>query len=135
MSEPSEEKLNASVKVMRSHDYCHFEVQLSSPFPVSIAEIDELRKKAARLTDKAVEQYKIAKSAASLRERADYDRNDLKRKVDKIRLKPEQEWTPQEKAAVKLLEDQAFWDRRGRYDYEDDYQAIRSLEELDEIPY
>jgi hypothetical protein len=135
MSEPSEEKLNASVKVMRSHDYCHFEVQLSSPFPVSIAEIDELRKKAARLTDKAVEQYKVAKSEASLRDRIDYDRADLKRRVDKIRLKPEGEWTPQETAAAKLLQDQAFWDRRGRYDYEDAYARDPRWDALDEIPF
>jgi hypothetical protein len=54
----------ASVKVMRSHDYCHFEVALSATIDDGLerpVQVDELRKTAARLADKAVEQYKVAK--------------------------------------------------------------------------
>jgi hypothetical protein len=47
-----------SVKVMRSHDYCHFEVVLTSSEANTPQLVDELRKTAARLADKAVEQYK-----------------------------------------------------------------------------
>jgi hypothetical protein len=115
------EKLNASVKVMRSHDYCHFEVQLSSPFPVSIAEIDELRKKAARLTDKAVEQYKVAKQNASLVE-TDEDRREYQEsRIKRYREIPEGERTPEEQAAIKQFEDSEYQARR-RYDYDDDWE-------------
>ncbi len=116
MSEPAGEKLNASVKVMRSHDYCHFEVQLSSPLPVSISEIDELRKKAARLTDKAVEQYKIAKKAAA--EAA--DREYLQSRIERYRQIPESERTPEQIAVIKNFEDERY-EARKAYDYDDDW--------------
>ena len=51
----------ASVKVMRSHDYCHFEVNLAASVdcppdsPEWFQQVDGLRKNAARLADKAVE--------------------------------------------------------------------------------
>ena len=54
----------ASVKVMRSHDYCHFEVCLSSSSANTLELVDELRKQAARLADKAVKQYQQSKRAA-----------------------------------------------------------------------
>ena len=59
---------NVSVKILRSFDYCHFEVNLSATVgAVSdaqvIAETDELRKTAARLADKAVKQYRQRKRA------------------------------------------------------------------------
>jgi hypothetical protein len=122
MSEPSEEKLNASVKVMRSHDYCHFEVQLSSPFPVSIAEIDELRKKAARLTDKAVEQYKIAKRNAALIEREDAERAYRGQRIERILLIPKDERSPEDQAVIKQFEDSQYEESR-RYDYQDDWEG------------
>lgn len=117
----TEEKLNASVKVMRSHDYCHFEVQLSSPFPVSIAEIDELRKKAARLTDKAVEQYKVAKQNAARIEGERQQRLYKKFEIERYRLIPEGERTPEQQAAIKLYDDTQYqaWHR---YDYQDDWE-------------
>lgn len=60
----------AGVKVMRSYDYCHFEITLSgslggTPELERFKAIDEMRKEAARLADKAVEQYKVAKRWAS----------------------------------------------------------------------
>lgn len=66
MPTPTPPITHASVKVMRSHDYCHFEVSLGYDAPATLEQIDALRKEAARLADKAVEQYKIAKRAASL---------------------------------------------------------------------
>ncbi len=56
----------ASVKVMRSYDYCHFEVALSTQCS-TMGGIDDLRKDAARLVDKAVAQYITAKEAAEVR--------------------------------------------------------------------
>ena len=58
-------KYSGAVKVMRSYDYCHFEIQLASSDSKTIGEIDEMRKEAARLADKAVKQYAIAKEILS----------------------------------------------------------------------
>lgn len=115
---------SASVKVMRSHDYCHFEICLSTStghLPVGVDDVDELRKTAARLADKAVEQYKVAKENIEL---AMGD----KAKLDSIRYrhrdvleKPEAERTPEEKALVKAIDDRGFRNRP-RYNYEDEWQ-------------
>ena len=51
----------ASVKVMRSFDYCHFEICLTMNEEgafYSTEAVDNLRKEAMRLADKTVEQYK-----------------------------------------------------------------------------
>lgn len=66
----------ASVKVMRSHDYCHFEVSLTSSEANKPEEVDALRKVAARLTDKAVRQYQIAKINASKLLEEKFNRHD-----------------------------------------------------------
>lgn len=53
---------NASVKVMLSHDYSHFEclMSLENDNGLSMKEIDNARKDCQRLADKAVSQYKTA---------------------------------------------------------------------------
>jgi hypothetical protein len=105
-----------SVKVMRSYDYCHFEVCLSSSEATTPEGVDELRKAAARLADKAVHQYQVAKDAMK--------RGDMM--AEKWRLndaleKPEGERTPAEKAVIKFHQDENFA-RRFRYDYDDDFE-------------
>lgn len=53
---------SASVKVMRSYDYCHFEVVLSlretEKTFITADDVNSLRIEAARLADEAVRQYK-----------------------------------------------------------------------------
>jgi hypothetical protein len=110
----------ASVKVMRSHDYCHFEVNLSASGPVTLAEVDALRKDAARLVDKAVEQYKKAKEDSQFHERWDADREWKLKRIDSIREKPEADRTPQDLADLKAWDDGVHRDSR-RYDYQDDW--------------
>ena len=69
----------ASVKVMRSYDYCHFEVTLAADVqcppdsPEWFGQVDNLRKKAARLADRAVAQYKVSQEASSQRKEYDYE--------------------------------------------------------------
>lgn len=112
---------SASVKVMRSHDYCHFEVCLSSNLSRTPMAVDALRKDAARLADKAVEQYKVAKHNA---QRMDNDRINLiglRYRLRNILAKPESERTPEEKAVVKTIEDRAHHNPR-RYNYEDGFE-------------
>lgn len=108
------------VKVMRSHDYCHFEISLASDTANTPEAVDELRKTAARLADKAVEQYKVAKTHAAHRFQNQDEKAFLRREVEAILIEPEGDRTPNEQAKVKLLNDEAYWSRRERdYDYED----------------
>ena len=98
----------ASVKVMRSYDYCHFEVNLAASVdcpPDSAAwfqQVDNLRKNAARLADKAVAQYKVAKRAHESEEHSLYS---LRYAAEQAEKTPESERTPEEKAAIKALAD------------------------------
>ena len=102
-----------SVKIMRSYDYSHFEICLGSDEELSLDKIDSMRKEAARLVDKAVKQYQVAKS------RIPYEsgHSKLKKKVKIIRENyPKSEWTPEQKAMVKALDDFTY------YDYQDDWE-------------
>jgi uncharacterized protein YicC (UPF0701 family) len=112
--------MGASVKVMRSYDYCHFEICIGADDAKSDAEIDELRKRAARLADKAVEQYKIAKNVegSKLSRSGEYER--LKREVQDIERLPDGDRTPNQVAKVKLLADRNWQEYISeRYDYQD----------------
>lgn len=115
---------NASVRVMHSHDYCHFEVTLGTCYAITPEEVDELRKVAARLADKAVEQYKIAKEAVSRRLNAGYGLPRLAADAAKVEAKPENERTPEEQAILKAFGNALHASRRS-YDYEDDWQDER----------
>lgn len=108
---------NASVKVMNSYDYCHFEVALSAE-SVSLQDVDNMRKEAQRLVDKAIKQYKIAKRDASRNRDVPFE---LQRQASAIMKNfPKSEWTPEQKAVIKAIDDINF--RASRfYDYEDDW--------------
>jgi len=109
-----------TVKVMRSYDYCHFELSLSAE-PKMLSEMDELRKCAARLVDKAVAQYQQARAHESQRLGLPGFRANLMAEVERIKLLPEDQWNPEQKAKVKTLADMAYWKKReALYDYEDD---------------
>lgn len=117
----------ASVKVMNSYDYCHFEVCLSLSGICTSSEVDGARKDAQRLVDKAIAQYKTAKASVSARVGGMdcfYARS-LVSKVKEIRnTVPESEFTPEHKAAIKALNDYNFWIQR-QYDYEDEWEDDR----------
>jgi hypothetical protein len=120
----------ASVKVMRSYDYCHFEVSLSSSLSDlegnkddRTKAVDDLRKEAARLADKAVEQYKIARKNQAAFERDAMKAESLKHWHDRALKTPEGERTPDEQAAITAYKDAQFVARR-QYDYEDDWQSF-----------
>lgn len=115
-----------SVKVMRSHDYCHFEVSLSASLDPQLRpdlidlHADSLRKTAARLADKAVEQYKVAKLNLEL---VESDANDLVNagySAASASRTPESERTPELKAIIKHAADLAHRNRP-RYSYQDDW--------------
>ena len=107
---------SASVRVMRSYDYSHFEVCLTSSSATTPQGVDELRKAAQRLADHAVEQFKIAKASGERRE----SMND-KYRLERAKELPENERTPEAKAIIKYHNDAAFASQFD-YDYEDDWE-------------
>lgn len=117
---------SASVKVMRSFDYCHFEVAMSieSDNGITNEEVDNTRKDCMRLADKAVDQYKIAKSNAAKRQEGAYYMNNFEDECKRIKAKDPNDRTIGEVAKLKQYEDEnwrAQFDYD--YDYEDDYQV------------
>lgn len=106
----------ASVKVMRSHDYCHFEVQLSAEC-ADLDAVNDLRKEAAILVDEAVRQYKIAKNKESSRGYNEPRYSSLLERAKEIEAKPKNERTPEEAAILRGLADHQF----AKEFHEDDY--------------
>lgn len=107
----------ATVKIMRSYDYNHFEISLTSEAE-SLESVDDMRKCAARLADKAVEQYKNKMASLSVsRENVDNLRNQVKIIKENY---PKSEWSPEQKATVKKLENHDFLMAHS-YDYRDDW--------------
>ena len=104
---------------MLSFDYCHFEVCLGTDEDITLKEVNDLRKNCQRLADEAVRQYKIAKEKATLQYYRDIEKRELLKNIELIKQKPESEWTAEEKAKMKVIEDQKYWDEY-RYYYEDD---------------
>ena len=117
----------ASVKVMLSYDYSHFEASMSleNESGLTMQEIDDARKKCQRLADKAVGQYKKAKEMASNRSDGEYQMRNFQEQCERIKAKDEQDRTIKEIAMLKQYEDenwQAQFDYD--YDYDDDNEYI-----------
>ena len=106
---------SASVRVMRSYDYSHFEVCLTSSSVTTPQGVNELRKEAARLADAAVYQYIIAKAVAG--RKAEMQQQWL---LAQAEAKPEGERTAEEMAIIKYHSDAAFA-AQFDYDYEDEW--------------
>jgi hypothetical protein len=113
-----------TVRVMRSFDYCHFEVTLGDKTKggdiFTPEYIDEARKEAMRLVDKAVDQYKVAKANAELMTEDLRELHSLEFMADEAGRVPKEERTPEQNAQIKALSDYKF--ARRRYDYQDDWQ-------------
>ena len=101
--------MKASVKVMRSYDYCHFEVALSSDQEMTLDEVNGLRKQAAILVDEAVREYRIAKKREDSRQRFEWDKERAVERATKLREKPPSEWSIDEAAFMRSYEDKEFW--------------------------
>lgn len=108
----------ASVKVMLSYDYCHFEVCLSSDEDMCLSQINELRKDAQRLADEAVKQYKVAKEMAQKRIKIIGEKIEMEKEVLAYKAMQESEWPERIKAIDKTLKDKEYWEQYD-YDYRD----------------
>lgn len=111
----------ATVKVMLSYNYCHFEVsKVLEGDDITNADIDAARKDCQRLADKAVAQYQKAKSEESKRTSNSYERSQLEAEVSRLRQKSESELSPLDKAKIKTLDDYN-WDKQYNYDDDENY--------------
>ena len=124
--------MTASVKIMLSYDYNHFEICLGRDLETlsdvgAMDEANELRKNAQRLADEAVRQYKVAKEKAADRLGLHGEYQVLQRECYLIRQTPESERTPIQKGTLKALED-FDWTRGQRYDYQDDWDDLHYQE-------
>ncbi len=111
---------SASVKVMLSYDYSHFEAAMSleNDKGLSLKDIDEARKNCQRLADKAVAQYKTAKSMAANRTDGQYKMASFETECKKILAKPEQDRTLKEIGMLKQYQDENW---QAQFDYDYDY--------------
>jgi hypothetical protein len=114
---------SASVKVMLSYDYSHFEASMSleNDEGLHIQDIDNARKNCQRLADKAVGQYKTAKSQASKRSDGEFRMKNFEAECKAIAAKSEHDRTLREIAMLKQYEDEN-WQAQFEYayDYDDD---------------
>jgi hypothetical protein len=113
---------SASVKVMLSYDYSHFEASMSleNDNGLSLKDIDEARKDCQRLADKAVGQYKTAKTLAAKRTDGQYQMQNFETECQKISAKPEQDRTLKEIGMLKQYQDENWREQfYFNYDYED----------------
>lgn len=113
-------KKSASVKVMLSYDYCHFETSMSleNDEGVSVKEIDEARKECQRLAYKAAGQYRTAKEMAAKRVDGKYQMQNFQSMCETIKKKEEHDRTLKEIAMLKQYEDENW---QSQFDYEYDY--------------
>lgn len=111
---------SASVKVMLSYDYCHFEVAMAveNESGLSTKDIDNARKDCQRLADKAVGQYKTAKTAAAKRSDGAYHMQNFESECKKIKAKDEHDRTLKEIAMLKQYENEKW---QAQFEYEYDY--------------
>ena len=114
--------MGASIKIMLSYDYCHFEVCKSTDQDISDKEINEMRKDIQRLADESVRQYKEAKRIARINIENDEQFKTVEHLVKRYKEIPETERSPEVVAYLKEYDNQEYQksiDYR-YYDYDDD---------------
>lgn len=117
--EPTIRRTQATVRVMISHEFCHFEQSITlSGDNITLIDIDNARKDCQRLCDKAIGQYRTAKIEAVKRANNSYERAQLEKEVLEINKKSEQDLTPLDKAKIKALGEYPTRE----YNYDDDIE-------------
>lgn len=127
--------MGASVKIMLSHDYCHFEICKSTDQEVTDQQINELRKDVQRLADEAVRQYSVAKRVCNHNQRIEYDKELFLNTCKRYAAVAEERRTPEMKAHLKAQQDANFMARfrTDPYDYEDEFDIDEdSYSDLDD---
>jgi len=111
--------VKVSAKIMRSYDYCHFEISMDDDVDSVVADsaTNSLRLRAARLVDKAVEDYKKLKAFEVKRSNSAFEMQLIRNEVSEISKLPEELRTDLQKAKVKTLSD---YDHQKQFEYEED---------------
>lgn len=111
----------ATTRIMRSCDYCHFEVSLQSDQPITPDGIDSMRNVTALLVDRGVQKYIKMKEFYSKKQQTDYMNKDFIRKVDDIKdllaADPDAKLTPEQAAIWRSYEDEEFMKRLHEKDF------------------
>lgn len=127
--------MGASVKIMLSYDYCHFEVCKGTDQPLSNKEINELRKDVQKLADEAVRQYRIAKDKYGEQLNKESDKEIFERRCKRIKEENKTDLSPEEQAMLKAYEDGSYVHQFSfdPYNYEDDEETpdFEDYEELE----
>jgi len=125
--------MGASVKIMLSYDYCHFEVYKSTDENISDEQINEMRKDVQRLADEAVRQYKIAKKHAAKIQGIKNEKEYHFSRMKKLLSIPEDQRGPEQKAYIKQAEDTEFLKQfeYREYDYEDDFDPDEVIDAVE----
>ena len=110
--------MSASVKIMLSFDYCHFEICKGTDENLTNEQINDLRKDCQRLADEAVRQYQVAKHHAA--KLYSYEKKDFDRRIKGILEKVESDLTIEETAMLKQYRDEEFQKQFEPYDYDDE---------------
>ena len=116
--------MKSSVRVMRSYDYCHFEIALERECN-TLEDVNTLRQEAAILVDEAVRQFIVAKAKESTRLRKESETRLALERVKYVETIPQSEWTVEQAALMKAYNDKSFWDnyKEEQYDYWDDSET------------
>jgi hypothetical protein len=110
--------MSASVKIMLSFDYCHFEICKGTDENLTNEQINDLRKDCQRLADEAVRQYQVAKLHAAKLD--SYEKKDFDRRIKGILEKEESTLTIEETAMLKQYRDEEFQKQFELYDYDNE---------------
>lgn len=112
---------SASVKVMLSYDYSHFEASmaLENENGVTIKEMDDARKDCNRLANKAIAQYKIFKEQAAKRSDGEFKMKNFEAECKRIKEKSEYDRTLKEIAMLKQYENENW---QAQFDYYYDFE-------------
>ena len=113
--------MSASVKIMLSYNYCHFEVCKGSDSDLTNKEINEMRKDVQRLADEAVRQFKKFQQNAIERIDGETKILNFEQQCRQIKLKNECDRTLKEIAMLKTFETENYRNKMmSIYDYEDE---------------
>jgi hypothetical protein len=110
--------MSASVKIMLSFDYCHFEICKGTDENLTNQQINDLRKDCQRLADEAVRQYVVSKNQFA--KINPYEKEVFDSRIKNILEKDESSLTIEETAMLKQYRDEEFQRQFEPYDYEDE---------------
>ena len=124
--------MTSEVRVMRSYDYCHFEICLGVDDNATLDQVNERRKEAALLVDEAVRQYVVAKGKEEKRKRKEWETERYIDRVNHIKETPKSEWSVEDAAVVRAFEEGEFWKEfdSESYIYEEDFETANHFSML-----